>query len=96
MNYAKCDTNDTLCDDRDDTCVTMLRTLCMSVIGVYMARTTYIYKYQPSRSPEMLDDITTKHAKRRQLIQQAKGSKTLRGNKWNHWQCLQPCMSLKT
>ena len=36
--YTKYDTKDTLCDDHDNTCVTVLETLEMSVIHVYMVR----------------------------------------------------------
>jgi len=42
--YAKCDTNNTLCDDHDDTCVTMLETLEMSVTHVYMVIPTHLRK----------------------------------------------------
>jgi len=38
MTYTKYDTKDTLCDDHDNTCVTVLETLEMSVIHVYMVR----------------------------------------------------------
>lgn len=31
----KCDTKDTLCDDRNDTCATVLKTLEMSETDVY-------------------------------------------------------------
>lgn len=37
----KCDTKDTLCDNRDDTYATMLNTLEMSVIHVYMVSKTH-------------------------------------------------------
>ena len=54
----KCDTWDKPLDDRDDTCTTMFTNFCMSAIGVYMAKTTCIHKYQPSRSPEWFANMT--------------------------------------
>ena len=44
MTYAKCDTKDTLCDDNDDTCETMLKMLEMSVMEVYMVISTHFQK----------------------------------------------------
>ena len=46
---SKCDTYDTLCDDSDDTCVTMHETLGMSVIHVYMINMTHWYQSYPLR-----------------------------------------------
>lgn len=46
----KCDTWDRLYHNRDDTCVEILKTLCMSVTDVYMAKTNCIHKYKPSKS----------------------------------------------
>lgn len=42
INYNKCDTKDTLCDDRDDTCATVLKILEMSVIEVYTVISTHL------------------------------------------------------
>lgn len=44
-NYDKCNTKDTLCDDCDNTCATVLETLEMSAIDVYMIKTTHLHKY---------------------------------------------------
>lgn len=40
--YDKCDTKDTLCNDCDETCATMLKTLEMSAMEVYMVRQTHL------------------------------------------------------
>jgi len=42
--YDKCDTKDVLSNIRDETCVTMLKTLEMSVMGTYKVRTTHFLK----------------------------------------------------
>lgn len=39
-------------DDRDDTCATLLTTLCVSMTGVHIAKTTQKNKEKPSKSPE--------------------------------------------
>ena len=48
----KCDTWDRPLDDRDDTCVTVLASLCVSVIDVHTAKTTQTHKDKPSKSLE--------------------------------------------
>jgi len=64
MTYAKCDTKDTLYDDRNNTYATVLETLEMSVIDVYLVRIVstsiaaimiqilgcLLYSYQPGSS----------------------------------------------
>lgn len=40
ITFPKCDTKDTLCNDNDDTCVTMHETFIMSLIYVYMINRT--------------------------------------------------------
>jgi len=50
---TKCDTKDTLCNDHDDTCATMLETLEMSVIEVFMIRTTHLHKNYPLNTPRL-------------------------------------------
>ena len=42
--YDKCDTNNTLYGDRDDTCATVLKTLEISVIGTCKVRKTHFHK----------------------------------------------------
>lgn len=39
-------------DDRDDTCVTMLATLCVSMTNVYIVKKTQKHKDKPSNSPD--------------------------------------------
>ena len=53
----------------------------MSAMGVYIARKNRIHKDQPSKLPEMVrkHDISVTHAKRQQLIQQAKGGQRTLG-----------------
>lgn len=53
MTYAKCDTKDKLCNDRDNTCVTMLETLEMSAIHVYMVITSHFHKDYPLKPPKL-------------------------------------------
>jgi len=48
----KCGTKDTLCDDRDDICETMLKTLEMSVTDVYIVRITHLHKDNPLKPPK--------------------------------------------
>lgn len=45
----KRDTYDRTLDDHDDTCTTILATLCVSVMGVH----TQTHKDKPSNSPEL-------------------------------------------
>jgi len=47
-----CDTKGTLYDDHDDTCVTLLKTLGMSAIDVYMVRPTHSHKDNPLKPPK--------------------------------------------
>jgi len=49
--YDKCDTKDTLCDDRDDTCAIVLETLEMSAIDVCMVILIHFHKGSPLKSP---------------------------------------------
>ena len=53
MTYTKCDTKDTLCDNHDDTCTTVLETLEMSAIHVYMVRPTHLHKGHPLKPPKL-------------------------------------------
>ena len=48
----KCDTLNRPSDDCDDTCTTMLMTLCVSVMSVHIAKTSQTCKDKPSKSPE--------------------------------------------
>lgn len=50
--YNKCDTKNTLCKDNDNTCVTMLKTLEMSAIDVYMVISTHSHKYDLLKPPK--------------------------------------------
>lgn len=52
MTYDKFDTKDTLCDDRDNTCATLLTTLGMSVMNVYMVISTHLHKDNPLKPPK--------------------------------------------
>lgn len=48
----KCGTKDTLCNDRDDICKTMLKTLEMSVTDVFIVRITHLHKDRPLKPPK--------------------------------------------
>lgn len=48
----KCDTWDRSSDDRDDTCTTMVETLCVSTNDVHREKTTHAHKDKPSKSLE--------------------------------------------
>jgi len=45
----KCDTWDRPLDERDDTCSTVLTTLCESATGVHIAKTSQTHKDKPSK-----------------------------------------------
>jgi len=45
--FPKHDTKGTLCDNGDDTCATMLETLGMSAINLYMIRMTHYIQVYP-------------------------------------------------
>ena len=47
-----CDTKDTLCDDHDDTCATVLKTLEMSKTYVYMVISTHFHKDNHLKPPK--------------------------------------------
>lgn len=51
--YAKCDTEDTLCEDHDDTCAIVLKILEMSATHVYMVRPTHLRKYYPLKPSKL-------------------------------------------
>lgn len=53
MTYAKCDTNDTIYDNFDDTCATVLETLVMSVKHVFMVIPTHLCKDYPLKPPKL-------------------------------------------
>lgn len=53
MTYTKCDTKDTLCDDPNNTCATVLETLEMCVIHVYMVRKTHLHKGYPLKPSKL-------------------------------------------
>ncbi|MCY6488469.1 homeobox domain-containing protein, partial [Actinobacillus pleuropneumoniae] len=53
MTYAKCDTKDTICNDYEDTCASMLETLEMSETHVYMVIKTHLHKYYPSKQQKI-------------------------------------------
>lgn len=48
----KRDTWDRPSDDSDDTCATMLTTLCVSTTDVHIAKRTQTHKERPSKSPK--------------------------------------------
>ena len=50
--HSKCENKDTLCDNSDDTCATLLKTLGMSATNVYMAKSIHFHKYNPWTPPK--------------------------------------------
>lgn len=53
ISSNKCDTNDTLCNNCDDTHGTILKTLEMRVTRVYMVRKHHLCKYYPLKPPKL-------------------------------------------
>jgi len=50
----KCDNKDTLCDDNDNTCATMLITLEMSAMVVYMIISSHFHKDNLLKPPKQV------------------------------------------
>lgn len=75
-----CDMKDTIYDDHEDTCATMLKTLKMSVTHIYMVIPTHLWKYCPLRQTKLsfIRYVTLDMWRDEILILLQMGPKTLR------------------
>lgn len=83
MAFPKCDTKGTLCNDSDDTYVTMHRTLGMSVKHIYMTRGTHQHQSYPLKQAKTLlyRKSDTSHAKRQHFLYKEKNVNGSENNK---------------
>ena len=91
----KCGTSDRPLNDHDDSCVTMLTTLCVCEIYVYIMNKnqTQAFNITGTRSQAWHNN---QHDEDDSLVKKWQGSNTCRGNKWNDFLCLRTSMLLRT
>jgi len=87
--YNKCDTKYVLCNNHENTCTIMLKTLEMSVMGTYKVRKNSFAKIWPLRTTRtcLYTWCDNQHAERWHLAHLEKGTTRLR-KKWNEFQIL--------